>query len=255
MPYFEQGNIKYFYYERFPEERSALINTILFVHGAGGSGSYWTRQLTELGGRFRVLAVDLPGHGKSGGTACDSIAAYREFVKKFAEKTIVGPFYLCGHSLGGAVALDLTLARPELLQGLILMSTGAKLRILPAIIDIIKGGRHYQKLAELVYSKKALRRMVELGAQEMAATKPLVWFKDLTACDRFDITARLAEIRLPVLILTGTDDLLTPVKYGRALAAGLPDARLYEIEGAGHMPMLEKTGEINQRIVEFIEKG
>ncbi|MDD4169977.1 MAG: alpha/beta hydrolase [Desulfotomaculaceae bacterium] len=245
---------KYFYYERLPEEPSGLNKTILFVHGAGGSGSYWTRQLIEIGSMARTVAVDLPGHGRSEGTAYDSIAAYSELIRKFAEKAIGGSFYLCGHSLGGAVALDFTLAHPELLQGVILMSTGARLSILPAILDILKSGLHYHKLAEIIYSKKARRRMVALGAQEMAATSPLVWFKDFTACDRFDVTARLAEIQLPVLILTGTDDLLTPVKCGRSLAAGLANARLYEIEGAGHMPMLEKTEDVNSYIVDFINK-
>ncbi|MDD3654067.1 MAG: alpha/beta hydrolase [Desulfotomaculaceae bacterium] len=254
MPYCELERIKYFYYERYPEEPSRLNKTVLFVHGAGGSGSYWARQLNEIGSMARTIAVDLPGHGRSGGTACDNIAAYSEFIRRFAEKTIDGCFYLCGHSLGGAVTLDFTLSHPELLQGIILMSTGARLKVLPAILDILKSGVRYHELAEIVYSKKAQRRMVELGAQEMAATSPLVWFKDFNACNRFDVTSRLAEIMLPVLILTGTDDLLTPVKHGRSLAAGLTNVRLHEIEGAGHMPMLEKTEDVNRYINDFINK-
>ncbi|OPY57344.1 MAG: 2-hydroxy-6-oxo-6-phenylhexa-2,4-dienoate hydrolase [Pelotomaculum sp. PtaU1.Bin035] len=252
MPYCEFNNNKYFYYEQLPEKLDSVNKTILFVHGAGGNGSYWIKQLLGVGDKFRTLAPDLPGHGKSGGTACDNIAAYKEFIRKLVDKVIEGRFYLAGHSLGGAVTLDFSLSYPELLEGIILIATGAKFGVLPAILDIFKNGRHNHELVRTAYGKNTPQRMIELGSREMTAVSPAVWFKDFTACDRFDVTSRLAEIQLPALILTGTDDLLTPLKYGRLLKSGLTGARMEEIGGAGHMLMIERPDDINRRIVDFM---
>jgi len=252
VPYYVLDGNKYFYYESLPEKPAGVNKTIIFIHGAGGRGNYWLRQLADIGGKFRALALDLPGHGKSEGSACNSIAAYREFVREFADKIVDGRFYLAGHSMGGAITLDFSLNYPELLEGIILIATGAKLKVLPAILDVFKSGRHYLDLARIVYGKKATEQMIELGTKEIAATSPVVWFKDFTACDRFDVISRLAEIKIPALILAGTDDLLTPLKYGSLLESGLPNARMKVIEEAGHMLMLEKPEDVSRHIIDFM---
>jgi len=252
MPYCVLDGNQYFYYENIPEKPAEVNKTIIFIHGAGGRGKYWLKQLADIGSKVRALALDLPGHGKSGGSACSSIAAYREFVRKFIDKVVRGRFYLAGHSMGGAITLDFSLNYPELLEGIILIATGARLKVLPAALEVFRSGRHYLDLARIVYGKKAAEQMIELGTKEIAATSPVVWFKDLTACDRFDVTSRLAEIEIPALILAGTDDLLTPLKYSRLLEAGLPNARLRVIEDAGHMLMLEQPGDVNRHIIDFM---
>ncbi|MDF9408676.1 alpha/beta hydrolase [Pelotomaculum isophthalicicum JI] len=252
MPYCELDNVQYFYYERNPEKTGGVGKTIVFVHGAGGNGSYWTKQLTGLGSNFRVIAPDLPGHGKSAGTSCDSIKAYREFLNKFAAKVIDGGFYLAGHSMGGAVVLDFSLNHPEMLAGVILIATSAKFSAINAILEMLKNGRHNHELVDLVYSKNALPQFRELALREINSVSPVVWFRDFSACKYFDVTSRLSEIQLPALIMTGTGDLLTPLQYARLLECGLPCARLVEIEGAGHMLMLEKPGIVNKHIIDFI---
>jgi len=252
LPYCEMDNIQYFYYERFPEKTNKADKTIVIVHGAGGNGRYWIKQLIGIGESYHVIVPDLPGHGKSGGVACDEIEAYREFIYKFAVKVIGGCFYLAGHSMGGAVALDFSLCYPEMLEGVVLIATGARFSAIHAILDILKNGRHNHELVNLVYGRNTPSRLKELALKEMSATSPVVWIKDFSACKRFDVTARLSEIQLPALILTGTGDLLTPLKYGRLLENGLPNARMIEIEGAGHMLMLEEPEIINKHIIDFV---
>jgi pimeloyl-ACP methyl ester carboxylesterase len=75
---------------------------------------------------------------------------------------------------------------------------------------------------------------------------------DYLACDRFDVRDRLAEIRVPTLVVVGTDDRLTPLRYSRFLAETIPGARLVEIPGAGHFPQLEQPVRVNAAIREFL---
>jgi len=252
VPYCELDDVRYFYYERFPEKTVKEEKTIFFIHGAGGNGSYWTKQLAGIGSSFRVIAPDLPGHGKSGGASCDSIKAYQEFIKKIASKLSDSRFYLVGHSMGGAVALDFSLHHPEMLAGVVLMATGAKFSAVNAILEMLKNRRYNHELVALVYSQNALSQFRELAIREINSVSPVVWFRDFSACKHFDVTSRLAEIQLPALIITGSADLLTPLKQGRLLECGLPNAKLLKIEGAGHMLMLEEPEIINKHIIDFV---
>ncbi|OPX92902.1 MAG: putative non-heme bromoperoxidase BpoC [Pelotomaculum sp. PtaB.Bin104] len=148
--------------------------------------------------------------------------------------------------------MDFSLNHPEMLAGVILIATGAKFSAINAILEMLKNGRHNHELVDLVYSKNASLRLRELALREINSVSPVVWFRDFYACRYFDVTSRLPEIQLPVLIITGTEDLLTPLQYGRLLEYELPGARLIGIEGAGHMLMLEKPEIINKHIIDFV---
>jgi pimeloyl-ACP methyl ester carboxylesterase len=88
----------------------------------------------------------------------------------------------------------------------------------------------------------------------MAAVPPEVFLADFTACDRFEMIGQLPLINLPVLVICGDEDRLTPPKYSSYLQQKLPRAELSVIEGAGHMVMVEKPGETNKAIGRFIQK-
>ena len=106
---------------------------LVLVHGAGGNLMHWPGALRRLPGRT-VYALDLPGHGKSGGAGRAEIGAYADVVRGFAEALGLVPFVLAGHSMGGAIALEFALRYPARLAGLILVGTGAKLRVAPEIL-------------------------------------------------------------------------------------------------------------------------
>ena len=89
-------------------------------------------------------------------------------------------------------------------------------------------------------------------ARVLREVAPLVTLGDFLACDRFDVRERLAAIRTPTLVLTGAEDRLTPLGYGRLLAETIPGARLVEIPGAGHFPQLEQPVPVNAAIREFL---
>ena len=108
---------------------------ILFLHGAGGSSSSWHLQEKYLQRCAEVVVLDLPGRGASGGSGFSSIAEYVRILLDFIEGNQLQGCYLADHSMGGLIALCLALARPELFSGLVLVATGARLRVSSEILE------------------------------------------------------------------------------------------------------------------------
>src|SRR3990172_1209054 len=113
---------------------------IVFLHGAGGSQHTFRDQWAGLKGVVRLVIPDLPGHGRSGGTPPESVDAYAAWVVEFMKEIGLDRFILAGHSMGGAIALQAALGGLKGLEALVLLGTGARLRISPVIFEGI-GGR------------------------------------------------------------------------------------------------------------------
>ena len=111
---------------------------LVLVHGAGGSADLWAPQLTGLADLARVVAVDLPGHGPRRGGGGQSIVAYADWLGEFLDALGDGPAVVVGHSMGGAIAQTVALARPERLAGLVLVATGARLRVMARLLELLR---------------------------------------------------------------------------------------------------------------------
>jgi pimeloyl-ACP methyl ester carboxylesterase len=229
---------------------------LVLVHGAGGSADLWQPQLDELADVARVVAPDLPGHGHARGRGKPSIAAYAEWLAALLGTLRAGRAVVVGHSMGGAVAQALALAQPGRLAGLVLIGTGAKLRVLPRLVDLLRERpREGQSLIQdLSFAPGTPPECGEIIDRVLREGTPLVTLGDYLACDRFDVRDRLAGIRIPTLVVTGREDRLTPLRYGRFLAETIPEALLVEIEDAGHFPQLEQPARVNAAIREFLAR-
>ncbi len=145
MPYAEIGARTVFYtVSRGPDAGPAL----LLVHGAGGTRLHWPAELRRLSGAT-VYTLDLPGHGRSGGTGCDTIGGYAEVVGCFLRVVGTGALVVVGHSMGGAIAQTLALdSADSVAGGLVLVATGAQLRVASAILEGIPSD--FEGTAELI---------------------------------------------------------------------------------------------------------
>jgi len=201
-----------------------------------------------------IYAPDLPGHGHSNGTGRAKIADYADWLLAFLDALSVEQATLAGHSMGGAIALDLALRHPDRVAGLILIATGARLRVLPAILEGLL--QDFEATLDLIvrsaFGPEAPESVVRLSRQRMAATSPAVLHDDFRACDAFDVRDRLGQIQVPTLVICGTADQLTPAKYAAYLQEHIPGASLVLIEGAGHMVMLEKPDVVAEAVAHFL---
>ena len=227
---------------------------ILFVHGAGGGQFTWSFQKGFFENQFNPIIIELPGHGESGGEGEEEIGRYAEHVHAFLKALNLPKIFFVGHSMGGAIVQTMALAHPEVMKGIVLVGTGAKLRVFPMILEEIKN--HFEetvrKIAEFSLSRKAPRELIEQGMNDMMRCRPEVLCGDFLACDRFDIMSQVERIDLPTLVLCGNEDEMTPVKYSQFLHQHIKGSKLEVLPEGGHMVMMESPVAVNEKIKEFI---
>lgn len=231
--------------------------TVVFVHGAGGAQEQWRFQLRNLGSRRNTLAVDLRGHGESQGDGSRTIEDYRDFVRDLLDALGITRTVLAGHSMGGGIVQSFALTYPDRLAALVLVGTGARLRVHPDIFASVRRGDMEEAgrlISRWAYSQAALPATLAQGAEAFAKNKASILEGDFLACDAFDVMQEISAIQVPTLVICGEDDRLTPMKYAQFLQQGIPRARLATVPGAGHMVMLEKPMELNRILTAFLEE-
>ncbi|MDP3047781.1 MAG: alpha/beta hydrolase [Chloroflexota bacterium] len=226
---------------------------VVFIHGAGGNRLLWGSQLRGLSSAQRVVALDLPGHGRSDGPGMATIGSYAEVAAEVLGR-LGSAAVLVGHSMGGGVALQLALEWPGLVAGLVLLGTGGRLRVAPSLLGGLQDdfGGAVEAITGLAFATATASAIRKRGEGALLAAGPATLLGDFQACDSFDVLARLGEIHFPCLVICGAEDRLTPVKYSESLARGIPGARLQVIPSAGHMAMLEEPAAVSQSIFSFV---
>lgn len=228
---------------------------VVLLHGAGGTHLSWPAEVRRLAG-MRVYALDLPGHGNSTGRGQQSISGYARCVIEWLEAVRLPRAIFVGHSMGGAIALELALDYPDRVLALGLCATGPRLPIPPDILMDVASATTYRKasdsLSRLAFSPAASASLIGAVLLRMAGTRQSVLHGDLLACSEFDITQQLTRIPHPALVVCGADDLLTPVRLSQFMADGLPQGRLMLIPQAGHMLILEQPQILAQGLRKFI---
>ena len=226
---------------------------IIFVHGSGGSSATWFMQLKGLSNDFHIVAIELNGHGNSPDRADENtMESYLTDIDGIItqyEKPV-----LAGHSMGGALSQLYALRHPEKISGIILIGTGAKLRVFPLIFDMLENNfeGYVEAVGSYMFCEETSTELIEASKNEIRKCKPGIINRDFAACNNFDIMEMISDISLPALILVGEQDLMTPVKYSNYLHEKLPNSTLHVIENAGHSVMLEQPGQFNAHVKEWM---
>lgn len=223
---------------------------MVMIHGAGENSSLWARVLTGLSGSASAFAIDLPGHPR-GDVTCHSVQDYSEAAHEFiAEKGLSNPS-VCGHSMGGAVALMLSLKHPEQVGSLILVDTGARLGVQN---DILEGlaTQPLKSIEDKIIPMSFHSEVVEEARASFSLSNLAVFLNDYRACNVFDLRAEVSKIGVPVLILCGDRDAMTPPKWSHFLASRIINSRLYFLSETGHMAPLERPGLVSGLMQSFL---
>jgi pimeloyl-ACP methyl ester carboxylesterase len=235
-------------------KKSDSKTVVIFIHGSGGDASTWKNQLNDTNS-YSAIALDLPSHGNSERFETLSLDLYVDILKCLFDSLNYDQTIVCGHSLGGAVIQSYYFKYPKDLDALILMSTGAKLRVSPAILDSLR--RDYEEylkyLNNVAFSKKTTNSIIQEYKNKSSLIGAEVTYQDFKICDNFNLFDKTKLIKAPCLIICGTDDKLTPLKYSQYFHDNIVNSKLELIENGGHMVMLEKFKEVNEAIRKFIE--
>ena len=230
---------------------------VILIHGAGGTHLFWPPEIRRMPAAC-VYALNLPGHGKSGGCALQSISAYAGVLLEWFDTLELSRAVFVGHSMGGAIALQFALENPTRVLGLGLISTAARLRVNSDLLDLASASATYtpavEKLIGWSFSQETPERLKELAYNRMLETRATVLHADLLACSEFNVVSLLAGINRPALVLCGSDDKMIPLRQSQLLAAELPNAYLEVIDGAGHMVMLEKPDQVAKETLSFLSE-
>ncbi len=245
------AGLHYFLHEGGSAQRPPLV----LIHGAGGDHLSWPAEVRHLPGS-RVITLDLPGHGKTAGPGCQSIEDYARAVVKFLDISGFSRAVFVGHSMGGAIALSLALDYPERVAGIGLVSTGACLPIPSSVIENAANPSTLllavKRLNEMSFGSKTSAILSEISFKRLAEVRQPLLLGDLVACDRFNRTGHLSAIRSPALVVCGTEDKLTPMRFSETLSSQIPGAALQTVEGAGHMLIIEQPARLANLIRVFL---
>ncbi len=222
--------------------------TLVLLHGAGGDHRLWgdVQSRLEAAG-ISALALDLAGHGRSGGPARDTVEASADDVEETVAALRVGEWAVAGHSLGGAVALTLAARHPPGLRGAAVVSSGARLPVDPMILrgTIDAFSCTVENLARFCFAKGTPENVWRDAARSMAEVGPRTLHADFTACAGYAVPpTRLESIRVPVEVVCGDADVLTPTALSEEVVGAVPGARLARLTGCGHMPLVEAPVEL-----------
>lgn len=241
--------------------------TVIFVHGAGMDHTVWslqTRYFAHHG--FSVLAPDLPGHGRSGGSAIERIEEMAVWLLGLADSIKAGGLYLVGHSMGSLIALEAAKRGGERVVKTALLGVVPEMKVHPSLIEaalqdppaahrMMVGwgiGRRASRggnTAPGLWLSGGSRQLLAAGAGEVLAT-------DLRACDSYSgAMAAASEITGPVLVLTGEDDRMTPPGAAGSLIEALRDGKTEMLRATGHMMMLEEPDQVLDCLRDFLGDG
>ena len=232
------------------------LPAVVLLHGAGFDHSTWalhSRWFAHHG--FSVLAPDLPGHGRSAGKPLPTIADMADWTAALLDAAGAAKARLIGHSMGTLIALETAARHPDRVSGLVLIATAAVMTVGP---DLLKAAEANDVAAIDMVSIWGLGFAAELGGslapglwmhqgaqRVLQKCAPGVLHNDLAACNAYQnaLTAA-AQIKVPVTLILGERDMMTPAKAGKTLAAAIPNARTIVLPGAGHMMMVEQPDEL-----------
>jgi pimeloyl-ACP methyl ester carboxylesterase len=241
---------------------------VVFLNGLGGDHLYWMGQVRACARRFRCLAVDNRDVGRS--AACEVAYHLRDMADDVAallESLKLPSAHIVGLSLGGMIAQELVLRHPERVRSLFLVCTAAHADTwFQGLLDLLAALRKqaadtsaffntllpwlvsYQFFAEPDHAER-LKVLIRQNPHPQPAAG---FFRQLEAMRGLATLERLDQVRCPLLVAAGEDDMLIPARYGRQIVERVPGARFVVLPGAGHSPPLEDGRGFNKVLLDFL---
>ena len=237
---------------------------VVFVHGAGNDHSVWALQSRYFAHHGRnALAVDLPGHGRSGGSALASVEAIAAWIPALLDAAGIGAATLVGHSMGALAALECAARHPDRVARVALIGPAAPMAVTDILLDAAMRDDH---VAFELINGWSFSAGKQLGGSTMPGvwltgnamrllerTRPGVLYTDLTACNTYaGALAAAAKLRCPALVIVGARDIMAPPKNASDLIGALCEPRVMELPDCGHAMMAEQPDAVLDALRAFV---
>ena len=263
MPDVEVQGLLLHWEEHVPERTSG--RPVVLLHGLGSSGEDWLLQTPVLAGRRRVLAPDLPGHGRSQGLrGWPRVEDFGAVLSTWLAKVQAAPAHLVGLSLGGALALQLAIGSPERVASLVVVNSLARFR--PSLGVIASGAvwlayaltgrmeRVASWVAADLFPDPDQASLRDEAAARLSRNRRLPYLQAMAAAARFNAWSRLGSVACPTLVIAGELDTLFPVDQQREMAKAIPGARMVIVPRSRHATPIDAADRFNQIVVGFLEE-
>jgi 3-oxoadipate enol-lactonase len=241
---------------------------IVFIHGFPLNKSMWVSQIEAMKDSYRLISYDIRGHGNSSiGTEEFSIDRFADDLLSFLDAMKINKSVLCGLSMGGYIALNAVTNFKERFDGLVLCDTNcladtqeAIEKRLQTIENIENSGieKYADESIEMLFSGESLITKLDEIAEvkKMILNTPLQTLTQtlLALTKRKETAGKLKEISLPVLIIVGKEDVITPVTDAQYMNANIEGSILTILENAGHLSNMENSDSYNKRLKNFVSK-
>lgn len=222
------------------------LPTVVFIHGGQQDHSIWilqTRYLAHHG--HSVLAIDLPGHGRSDGPPLDTIEAMSDWTLRLLDAAGVRRAAIVGHSMGSLIAIEAAGSAPDRVDRVALVGTAFPMKVSEALLAAAREDEASAFDMINAWSRSGITHrpgcpgpgfsMLNEGRRLMERQKPGVLFNDFNACNAYEGgLERAAEMTCPALFVLGARDLMTPLRAARGLIDAIADTEVVEIPGCGH---------------------
>ncbi len=230
---------------------NAALPTIVFVHGAANDHSVWALQSRYFAHHgANVLAVDLPGHGRSEGGALPSVHAIAEWIVALLDVIGVTRTALVGHSMGSLAVLDVAGRYPQRVSNLALLAPAVPMPVSDVLLTAAEADDHvayelitgwsFSEAHQLGGNAQPGMWMTGSGLRLMERTRPGVLYIDLRACHEYAAGLTVAaDVQCPVLLIVGQRDQMAPARNTQGLIAALGDKHVVTVPGCGHSLMTE----------------
>lgn len=246
--------------------------TLVLVHGAGSEIRDWPATWRSAGSKMQMMglapksegrqlenypiyAVDLPGHGKSDGESQTTVENYAKVVASFLAALDLEKVVLVGHSMGAAIALTLAVEPNPRLAGVALIGGSSHLVVTDAILEglqnnfaptvdnIVKYSWH--KDTSAFFKQENRQRLHDAGSD--------VVYNDFLACSRFDLSDRLVDVGIPVLVIAADQDRMVPQEASRRITETLEHGTFAGLENCGHYMHIEQPRRVAAVLASFLE--
>jgi pimeloyl-ACP methyl ester carboxylesterase len=236
---------------------------LLLMHGLGGAIESWTNNIDALAKEMRVVALDLPGFGYSDKPKMSyTIKFYVDFVASFIKKLSMAPAAIVGSSLGGHVACELAITRPEIVSRLVVISPPGAL---PKSFTGTPALKKYVKVLQAKSVAEVKKALVAVDGKPVADDYAKIVFEKLAmpgAKEAFlsalvgsakapRLNSRLPRIKVPMMVMWGKDDIMIPAKYVEPFVR-LKNSRIMLLENCGHRPHVDRPGVFNRLVLDFV---